>query len=126
MKKISILGAVSGALVAGSLVLAGPAYAHHGDAGDGSRTPAGQSSTSAHSATEGQIGVGIFTAPAPVNGAVTGKDAQRNNYSAGEGTASSGSNTPAGGTERVSAPTVGSPCNGCELPLGPVGAAPAA
>ena len=64
MKKISILGAISGALVAGSLTLAGPALAHPGNAGDGSRTPAGQSSTSAHSADDGRIGVGIFTAPA--------------------------------------------------------------
>ncbi len=68
MKKISILGALSGALVAGSLVLAGPAYAHHGDAGDGSRAPVGQSSTSVHSATEGQIGVGIFTGQAEAAG----------------------------------------------------------
>lgn len=60
MKHTSIIGAISGLLVAGSLVLAGPASAHRGDAGDGSGAPAGGSS---HSATEGRIGVGIFTNP---------------------------------------------------------------
>lgn len=52
MKKFQILGAVSGALVAGSLMLAGPAAAHRGDAGDGSGlSGGGPSSTSAHTAT---------------------------------------------------------------------------
>lgn len=104
MKKFSILGGVSGALLAGSLLLAGPAAAHRGDAGDGSGAPrGGQTSTSAHTATEGQIGVGIFTNPASAAG--TQKPAD----SVGPAPAY---------TSRAAV--------GNELPLGPVGAAPAA
>jgi hypothetical protein len=65
MKHTSIISAISGLLVAGSLVLAGPASAHRGDAGDGSGTPAGGSS---HSATGERIGVGIFTNHDPAVG----------------------------------------------------------
>ena len=61
MKNTSIIAAISGLLVAGSLALAGPASAHRGDAGDGSGASAGGS---AHAATDGRIGIGIFTNPA--------------------------------------------------------------
>lgn len=86
MKKTALLGAISGALVAGSLALAGPAFAHDGRAGDGSAAPgAGQSSSAPAaggtsvgslrgglSSPQGQIGVGIFTNPAAANPAASG------------------------------------------------------
>ena len=100
MKNPSIIGAISGLLVAGSLVLAGPASAHRGDAGDGSGAPAGGS---AHAATEGRIGVGIFTDPAPAAGTQKAADTV--------GAAPAYSSRAAVGNE---------------LPLGPIGAAPAA
>lgn len=103
MKKFSILGAVSGALLAASLTLAGPAAAHRGDAGDGSGAlGGGQSSTSAHAATEGQIGVGIFTNPAPA--AATLKP----------------------GTVGAAPAYSSRAAVGAELPIYPIGAAPAA
>lgn len=128
MKQFSILSAVSAGLVAGSLVMAGPAAAHRGDAGDASRTPAGQSSTStsAHSATEGQIGVGIFTEPAPAAGT------QKPGGTVGAAPAYAPAPVAAPATA-VHAQTVGGVtdarvgiCNGCELPIAPIGAAPAA
>ncbi len=137
MSKIAILTAMSGALVAGSLALAGPAAAHRGDAGDGSATPAGlaSTSTSAHTTTDGQIGVGIFTAPATASGGpvdfpkcptcvvpVHHFDSSDQQIGVGIFTAPAtaagpGSITP-GITSRAAV--------GGEQPYGPVGAAPAA
>ncbi len=101
MKNTSIIGAISGLLVAGSLVLAGPASAHRGDAGDGSGAPAGGS---AHAATEERVGVGIFTNPA--SAARTEKPADT------VGAAPAYASRVAVGTG--------------ELPWGPIGATPAA
>lgn len=74
MKKASILSVISGALVAGSLVLAGPASAHTGHVGDG---PASPTATSAHTAADGQIGVGIFTSPAVGSRAAVGSGGEQ-------------------------------------------------
>ncbi|MFN8072548.1 MAG: hypothetical protein U0R66_12185 [Mycobacterium sp.] len=106
MSKVAILTAISGALVAGSLALAGPAFAHPGDAGHGSATPAGGASTSPRASdtenvrcTDGTpcVGIGIFTAPAAATGP---------------------SSVTPGITSHAAV--------GAELPFQPIGAAPAA
>lgn len=124
MSKIAILTAISGALVAGSLALAGPASAHRGDAGDASAAPAGAPATSSHTSTDGQIGVGIFTGPAEAAGTQTGQAEAAGTQKIGVGifTAPATAAGPSSVTPGITSRTI----PGAEQPSGSVGAAPAA
>jgi hypothetical protein len=133
MIKMSILTAISGALVAGSLALAGPAAAaHREDAGDGSGTPAGMQS--GHLTPDGQIGIGIFTNPASSD--VSSHAAVGSDNGGSLGTPFRGGLFAPAPADQLGVGIFTNPasatsdngscrCAGSEQPYGPVGVAPA-
>lgn len=130
MKKSSIIASFSGALVAASLALAGPAAAAGHGHGAGPAAPGHEAGEAAPAAAvERPSSPGMSTpAPAALSAPSTrlessGGFAPTGLDGFGSGRAAAGEAAPAAAAERPSSPAVSTPAPavGSELPIAPVG-----